>query len=360
MRFSIIVPVYNAEAFVGDTIDNLLRQDVDKEIILVNDGSTDNSLQLLRNYELHNDCIRVIDKPNGGVSTARNAGLDAATGDYILFVDSDDFIDKSLLKRCEEIMFESNPDVVVFSYKYTFPKEPKRKDIPFFYKETGRYLLKDWLDDFLTLNSLHIMNCIGTKLYKRTIIEEHSYRFNEQTSYYEDVGFCTGYFAFVNSLYYINEPLYHYRIINQNSLITAYRPRFSHSIAYLRQQQKKMFEKAFGKENYPHALMIRLWENDIVECLANIFYHKSVPNDEMERELKHLSENQFLSECYEQAHSFSSKICLRILKLENVSRMISLFKAYYAVSVPYDRYIGNNLRRIVRKYRSLCIGDKMS
>ena len=91
--FSIIVPVYNAIEFVGDTIHNLLRQDVNKEILLINDGSTDDSLQLIKQYERKYDCLKVVDKKNGGVSSARNVGLNVAKGDYVIFVDSDDFID---------------------------------------------------------------------------------------------------------------------------------------------------------------------------------------------------------------------------------------------------------------------------
>ena len=102
MKFSIIVPVYNAGAFVSNTIINLLEQDVEKEIILINDGSTDDSLSILKKFEKENECIKVIDKINGGVSSARNVGLDIASGDYICFVDSDDALEPGTLSKSLE------------------------------------------------------------------------------------------------------------------------------------------------------------------------------------------------------------------------------------------------------------------
>ena len=82
---SIVVPVYNAEAFVARTIENLLAENVSKEIILVNDGSTDSSLEILQAYASKYSCIKIINQENSGVSSARNVGMDAALGEYIFF-----------------------------------------------------------------------------------------------------------------------------------------------------------------------------------------------------------------------------------------------------------------------------------
>lgn len=105
MFCSFIVPVYNVEKYLPECLDSLLEQDIpheDYEIICVNDGSTDGSLSILRDYEARCSNVRVIDKENGGVSTARNTGLDAARGDYIWFVDSDDLIAPRCLKLLRE------------------------------------------------------------------------------------------------------------------------------------------------------------------------------------------------------------------------------------------------------------------
>lgn len=102
MFLSFIVPVYNAEHYLPDCLDSLLHQDIphsEYEIVCINDGSKDNSLAVLRAYQEKFPNIRIIDKENGGVTTARNAGIAAALGDYIWFVDADDFIKENVLGR---------------------------------------------------------------------------------------------------------------------------------------------------------------------------------------------------------------------------------------------------------------------
>lgn len=99
-KISVIVPVYNVENYLRRCIDSLLNQTYrNLEIILVNDGSTDTSLQICNEYAQKDARITVINKPNGGLSSARNAGLDAATGDYIGFVDSDDYVGVEMYER---------------------------------------------------------------------------------------------------------------------------------------------------------------------------------------------------------------------------------------------------------------------
>lgn len=110
--YSVVIPVYNAEKTLRRCVDSLLRQDCSEvELILVNDGSKDGSLEICREYARQYDCVRVIDKPNGGVSTARNAGLDAAQGIYVLFVDSDDYVsilpfDAHTIAMCHRLVME--------------------------------------------------------------------------------------------------------------------------------------------------------------------------------------------------------------------------------------------------------------
>ena len=87
---SIIIPVYNASAFISNTIDNLLAQEVEKELLLVNDGSTDNSLNILNDYAQKYSFVKVLNQTNQGVSSARNHAIEVAQGEFLIFVDSDD------------------------------------------------------------------------------------------------------------------------------------------------------------------------------------------------------------------------------------------------------------------------------
>ena len=110
---SVIIPVYNAERFVAQTLDSVLEQTYENwEAILVNDGSTDNSLDILQKYAQKDARFKIIDKKNGGVSAARNDGLKKAAGEYITFLDADDLWYPQFLEFMLQALQTLNPDVV--------------------------------------------------------------------------------------------------------------------------------------------------------------------------------------------------------------------------------------------------------
>jgi glycosyltransferase involved in cell wall biosynthesis len=119
MFFSIIIPVYNVEPYLQRCVDSALGQDYpDKfEIILVDDGSTDKSGSICDDYAQKDARIRVVHKENGGLSSARNAGVKIATGEYIVFLDSDDWIDDDALARLDGVLTKNAVDVCAFLYK---------------------------------------------------------------------------------------------------------------------------------------------------------------------------------------------------------------------------------------------------
>ena len=99
-KVSVIVPVYNVEQYLSDCLESICRQTLKGiEIIVVNDGSTDNSLSIIKSFQQKYSNIKLINKKNGGLSSARNAGIDMAVGEYLFFVDSDDFIDLDTLEK---------------------------------------------------------------------------------------------------------------------------------------------------------------------------------------------------------------------------------------------------------------------
>ncbi|MGL6299894.1 glycosyltransferase [Streptococcus iniae] len=117
-KISVIVPVYNAEKTISKCIQSLLEQTFQEfELILVNDGSKDNSLQLLKEFEEHHSNFKVIDQVNGGASIARNTGLDAASGDYIVFVDIDDYLDSDYLDVLYQEIVKTGNDIVISSLR---------------------------------------------------------------------------------------------------------------------------------------------------------------------------------------------------------------------------------------------------
>lgn len=123
---SIIIPVYNVENYIGKCIDSCLMQNIDSEsyeLIIVNDGSTDASDEIIQQYLLVNTNIRYFEQENQGLSGARNAGVDLATGEYIWFVDSDDWIEPYCLKYLLSILEDNNLDILEFDHIYAVEKQ---------------------------------------------------------------------------------------------------------------------------------------------------------------------------------------------------------------------------------------------
>ena len=114
---SIIVPIYNVEKYLGRCLDSLLAQTLKNiEIIAVNDGSTDLSLKILKEYSIKDSRIKIINKPNGGVSSARNEGIQLASGEFIGFVDPDDWVDPEMYEDMVNHAKNEKADIVMCSY----------------------------------------------------------------------------------------------------------------------------------------------------------------------------------------------------------------------------------------------------
>ncbi len=215
---SVIVPVYNAKDSLCQCIDSILSQSFTNfELILIDDGSTDGSKDICDNYALRDARIITFHKLNGGVSSARNKGLDLAKGEFVTFIDSDDYVCTSFL---ESLLIDEKADLVVGSY---IGVEGKNTNIPF-------PLEADYLNDTLSIGlflqknlSSFILRVPWGKLFKRRIIDEFNIRFDERLFFGEDTIFVQTYLLKVKSIkcvkdtYYIyNRPLKWYLKYNKN------------------------------------------------------------------------------------------------------------------------------------------------
>ncbi len=185
--YSIIIPVYNVEAYLPACLDSVLAQDTasDYEVILVDDGSTDRSGVICDEYAAKHPAFRVIHKPNGGVSAARNAGLDAAQGGYVLFLDSDDLWKPELLSTMDTFL-DRQPDIVQFCFQCFHEGGLQDAVHPgvFPHGEDGA----SWLERTFSQNGYMIW-AVWSRLYRRSFLEEHPFRFIEGVSYAEDMDF---------------------------------------------------------------------------------------------------------------------------------------------------------------------------
>lgn len=201
---SIIVPVYNASATLGGCIDSVLSQDYsDYELILVDDGSNDGSGAKCIEAANHNAKVKAIIKANGGVSTARNKGLDAATGDYIVFLDSDDTL---LPGALSSLMNEQDADLVVGGLIHIVSTCPSGfENVP----SKGIFSFKDVAAIDRLLCEV-FMTAPWSKRFKRSIIEEHKIRFDNGLFYGEDTDFVYRYIVHIAEIVTVNRPITRY------------------------------------------------------------------------------------------------------------------------------------------------------
>lgn len=168
---SVVVPIYNVEEFLEKCVDSILSQSYSNlEIILVNDGSKDNCLKICRDYELKDSRIVVIDKENGGLSSARNAGIDKATGKYIMFIDSDDYIEKTTVEKLYNNISSNGADISICNFFYSYKNENIRNNA----------ILNTTIDDESKFSYLYGKYSLQTiiswnKLYKRELFNEIRY-----------------------------------------------------------------------------------------------------------------------------------------------------------------------------------------
>ena len=176
ITLSIIVPVYNIEAFLPESLDSLakIQFDAPYEVIVIDDGSSDGSLAILRAWEETHNQLRVITGPNGGVSRARNAGLDAAKGKYITFVDGDDTVEPEFFRTAVKEMEEGGWDLVQGNARFIknnklFRVQPGSDGVP-----DGRLETEDpeQLMEWFFGNSEIIMLCVWGKVYRRELLED--------------------------------------------------------------------------------------------------------------------------------------------------------------------------------------------
>lgn len=203
--FSIITPVYNCEKFIKKCIESVIYQTYTNfELILVNDGSTDNSGQICNHYAKEDSRIRVNHKHNEGVSCARNDALNIARGEYILFLDSDDYLAHETLETCNRLIEKNKLDILQFSLSgvnengETFIKKSTRK-------ETTQVL-----NSFEYINNGNYLVCAGGSCIKRSIIESNNIRFCKEIKLAEDQLFILTAIINAKKIQFYNRKLYFY------------------------------------------------------------------------------------------------------------------------------------------------------
>ena len=264
---SIIVPFYNCEKYIEKCVESILSQTyINLEIILIDNNSQDNSRKIVDTYKEKDNRVRVVECNDPGVSFARNKGIKVANGEYIIFVDSDDWIDN---KFVEKLMLYRDYDVVICSYYREYENSTLYKHIydgnVIFDDETSLQQYKRrffglYGKELKYVESADSLSPVWGKLYKKSIISENRISFYDisKIGTYEDGIFNINYNNHINSVFFLNEGLYHYRKNNVNSITSNYDEGFIEKRKHLYNVLGGLIESKHLSSDYSKALNNRI------------------------------------------------------------------------------------------------------
>lgn len=249
MKLSIVVPVYNLENYVMNCLRSLKQMECvnDYEIIIVNDGSSDHTQDIVEKFKAENNLnITILKKPNGGVSSARNLGIEKAIGDYILFIDGDDTLTKDSIKNIIDHLNQRD-DIDIYAY-------------PFYSKSEDGIITKRYSDTFHSFdvisgeeafrlkNKKYFWICQGSAVYKRSLLLDNELRFPEQFKIGEDIYFtnmalyCSRYVKFLQA------PGVEVLIRKNSAMRTVFNEKYYDGILLNRKLKERVSRDEHGKE----------------------------------------------------------------------------------------------------------------
>lgn len=226
-KFSIIIPVYNVEKYLHKCLDSILSQTFgDFEVICVNDGSTDNSLKILKEYAAKDFRFKVISQENQGQGVARNNAIDKSCGEYLLFVDPDDFIETNTLEILYNKFLQTGVDVIQFDYTicYENGKNKRTMQLKDKLKKDYNYIIKDneifnW-HDLEKRKHKGVNFFVWNKAYRADFIKKNNIKF-APVKFGEDQIFTISVYVLTNRILYINKTFYYYRTRRGSSVNRA-------------------------------------------------------------------------------------------------------------------------------------------
>lgn len=321
-EISVIVPVYKVEQYIHRCIDCILNQTfTDFEIILVDDGSPDNCGKICDEYAEKDNRIHVIHKQNGGLSSARNAGLDIATGKYVMFCDSDDYVNNNW---CSELYntIENHPDYFLVS---NINKIIGDKIIPISDKKLPEFGIS-----YFTLYKIGLSPYAVNKIYNLNLLNENNIRFDETCFFAEDVEFNVKYCSLFKSCAYIPVSSYNY-ILNPDGIMNSYKyntfelhiPLFKSRLPLITEENIKEY--------------CDIWLFHFIKMFDNIYDKR---NTEMSLSDKFRYNNKMIK-------SEEFQFCVKNSSENKITKTILKFKNYYSF------WLFQKLSSLKQKIRSI-------
>lgn len=303
-KLSIIVPIYNIENYIEECVNSIIRQDYHNyELLLIDDGSTDDSGIKCDEIGKNDNRIKVIHKTNGGLSDARNTGIDNSSGEYIMFIDGDDYLyDEKCLSKIVKCLEENNSDVIQYKMVYYYENKNKyvyNSDLIFLEKNKKQYL------EILNKNGqISVSAC--DKVIKRSIIKKNNIYF-EKGLLSEDVKWSYHLYLVTKSITTLNENVYVYRQQRENSISTTRSEKNAHDLFKI---ITYWINYDYGDEKIKNQYMnlISYWY-----LIFRVNYKSSYYTEEMKKSIKKLDKTMIK---YDQNY--------KVKKAHNLSKIIGL------------------------------------
>ena len=279
---TVVIPVYNVEKYLKRCIDSILIQEwKNYEIILVDDGSTDNSPQICEDYAKAYDIISVIHKENGGLSEARNTGISNAEGEYVYFLDSDDWIEPNTFSDLAEVIESDQYDIISFNQEFVKSEHDIIKSDS---KRTKRLTGKEALIDMFSYG--FITGFATDKIYRKALFTKNTIQF-PVGKYYEDLGTNYKLFLAAKKVYATNQKYYHYLIDNPDAITQSWNEK---KLRDMFEFYKEVFYSDFVRSqlNQEELHISQLYYvNGLAHILASLYKAKLHKNyDEITSEVK--------------------------------------------------------------------------
>lgn len=304
---SIIIPVYNSETTLRRCLESVINQSIsDWELILVDDGSNDKSGEICDEYAEKNQRIKVFHKKNGGVSSARNIGLDNAKGKWIVFIDADDLVKESYLANLLEHS-QKQVDLVISYAEIHNGDNINKESYP------SKLIDDTNFESMFIENDMNWHTSPWSKLYKRSIIEEHHLRFCEGMHIGEDAVFLYSYMLYSNQIYISNDTDYCYFAYNEGSLTKRVNSLDSEILAY--NQIRTIIESMISKKTIKNFIALRNLNWLIASYqrrVLNALYYNKVQKQNRLSILRDMDWNYYIRHIY--SNSLKEKILIILLK----------------------------------------------
>lgn len=313
-KVSIIMPVYNAEKFVSKAINSVLNQTYkDIELIIINDGSTDKSEQIIK--AVKDKRIQYFHVNNSGPSTARNLGIEKAEGEYIQFIDSDDYLNNDSTEILVNMIKHS--DFSIASYN-TIRGELVSSVI---YDYEGIYPKAFLIDNYIELFSKQVIRHIGNKLYKKSVIDKHKLKFNKNIKRGEAIVFNIDYLMNIENVCFSKKPVYNY-VFNDRSITTTYLPTFvDETEIVFNRMSKFLIESNADSENLQR--LDGLYAYRLISYVTVLFNdNNQIDKKTVKREIKKITLNRKFQEAIKYYYPETTK--LKLLKWLFTNKKINL------------------------------------